>query len=137
MGSRGSYLPQGGFSTPFEYESYEKIDGVKVLRKKDGRIKMPEYSNTSEAYIIRDKKNQLKQLRIFENRAPKYDVDLDHLHHHNKDSEHDQYHIHVYESVPGSRYPRRPDQSGKMTPEDSLKWGHFIERLVKQRDNGE
>lgn len=32
MGSRGAFLPQGGFSEPLKYQEIGKIEGVKVLR---------------------------------------------------------------------------------------------------------
>ena len=79
MGSRGAFLPQGGFSEPLKYQEIGKIEGVKVLRfTLTGSQKLPERANTSSAYIGVDKRGNVKQLRVFEKRFPALDIDFGH-----------------------------------------------------------
>lgn len=48
MGSRGSFLESGGFSTPAKWHTVDYVDGIKVLLPKDTKasISLPERSNT-------------------------------------------------------------------------------------------
>lgn len=44
MGSRGSFLESGGFSTPAKWQTVDYVDGIKVLAPKDPKasISLPE-----------------------------------------------------------------------------------------------
>lgn len=48
MGSRGSFLESGGFSTPAKWQTVDYVGGIKVLLPKDlkASISLPERSNT-------------------------------------------------------------------------------------------
>lgn len=37
MGSRGSFLESGGFSTPTRWQTVDYVDGIKVLELKDAK----------------------------------------------------------------------------------------------------
>ena len=77
MGSRGAFLPQGGFSEPLKYQEIGKIEGVKVLRDPTAQKQsLPQRANTSSAYVGVDSRGNVKQLRVFEKRLPAIDIDL-------------------------------------------------------------
>jgi len=79
MSSRGSFLENGGFSTPAKWHTVDYIDGIKVLapKKADDSMNLPERSNTSgTSYLIYRKNGDFDQLRVFEkNRMPQFDID--------------------------------------------------------------
>ena len=81
MGSRGSFLESGGFSTPAQWHAVDYVDGIKVLEPKNPKasISLPERSNTpGTAYISyrRDDAQTFSQLRVFgEDRIPEFDID--------------------------------------------------------------
>ena len=79
MGSRGSFLENGGFSTPARWHTVDYIDGIKVLAPKDPKSSMnlPERSNTPGTFYLLYRKNgDFDQLRVFgENRVPQFDID--------------------------------------------------------------
>ena len=55
MGSRGSFLESGGFSTPARWHTIGYVDGIKVLAPKDPKASMnlPERSNTpGTSYLL-------------------------------------------------------------------------------------
>lgn len=96
MGSRGSFLESGGFSTPAKWHAIDYVDGIKVLAPKNPKasISLPERSNTpGTSYISYRKDGTFDQLRVFgENRIPLFDIDYGkHL---GKTS----LHIHYYEN---------------------------------------
>lgn len=131
MGSRGSFRPEGGFSTPFEFESIGAIMGVKILRfKNSSSQKLPEYSNTSDAYIVLDKYGRPKQLRVYENRRPKFDIDFWHSHHYGLTD--DEYHVHEHLLIDG-HYVRQLG-SRALNQEEYVKWGQIIKELARLRN---
>ena len=79
MGSRGSFLESGGFSTPARWHTIDYVDGIKVLAPKDPKMSMslPERSNTpATSYLLYRKNGDFDQLRVFgENRVPQFDID--------------------------------------------------------------
>lgn len=79
MGSRGSFLESGGFSTPAKWHTVDYVDGIKVLAPKDPKasISLPERSNTpGTSYISYRKDGTFDQLRVFgEDRIPQFDID--------------------------------------------------------------
>ena len=81
MGSRGSFLESGGFSTPAQWHTVDYVDGIKVLEPKDPTksISLPERSNTPGTAYISYRKNEDKtfsQLRVFgKDRVPEFDID--------------------------------------------------------------
>lgn len=79
MGSRGSFLESGGFSTPVRWHTVDYVDGIKVLAPKDPKasISLPERSNTpGTAYISYRKDGTFDQYIVFdENRMPVYRID--------------------------------------------------------------
>ena len=126
MGSRGAFLPQGGFSEPLEYHEIGKIEGVKVLRfTLTGSQKLPERANTSSAYIGVDKRGNVKQLRVFEKRFPALDIDFGHSHHHGLAK--DDFHVHDYSNG------NRSAVSRALTSAEWARWGKIIERITEKR----
>ena len=79
MGSRGSFLENGGFSTPAKWHTVDYVDGIKVLEPKDEKSSrsLPERSNTpGTSYALYRKNGDFDQLRVFgENRIPIFDID--------------------------------------------------------------
>lgn len=79
MGSRGSFLESGGFSTPARWHTVDYVDGIKVLEPKDPKAShnLPVRSNTpGTAYLKLDADGCFSQLRVFgEDRFPVYDID--------------------------------------------------------------
>lgn len=79
MGSRGSFLESGGFSTPAKWHTVDYIDGIKVLALKDpnASVSLPERSNTpGTSYISYRKDGRFDQVRVFgDDRIPQYDID--------------------------------------------------------------
>lgn len=79
MGSRGSFLESGGFSTPTRWQTVDYVDGIKVLELKDAKSSrsLPERSNSpGTSYLLYRKNGDFDQLRVFgENRMPKFDID--------------------------------------------------------------
>lgn len=79
MGSRGSFLESGGFSTPAKWQTVDYVDGIKVLRPKDSSasISLPERSNTpGTSYLSYRSSGIFDQLRVFGNdRIPQFDID--------------------------------------------------------------
>lgn len=94
MGSRGSFLESGGFSTPARWHTVDYIDGVKVLAPKDPKasISLPERSNTpGTAYVSYRKDGTFDQYIVFDaNRMPVYEIDYG-VHDHVKSL-----HVHFY-----------------------------------------
>ena len=79
LGSRGSFLKEGGFSSPARWHTVDYVDGVKVLAPKDPKASMnlPERSNTpGTSYLLYRKNGDFDQLRVFgSDRIPKFDID--------------------------------------------------------------
>ena len=68
MGSRGSFLESGVFSTPAKWHTVDYVDGIKVLAPKDPKVSrnLPERSNTpGTAYLLYRKNGDFDQLRVF------------------------------------------------------------------------
>ena len=108
MGSRGSFLESGGFSTPHKWDTIDYIDGIKVLVPKDEKASMslPERSNTpGTSYVIYRKDGTFDQLRVFgADRIPQFGIDYG-MHQGKK-----YLHVHYYEdgvrsSKPVELYP--------------------------------
>ena len=80
MGSSGSYLKSGGFSSR-EWEQVGTINGIKVLKKigtkKRSKGNLPFYSNTpGTAYILLNSDGKFSQFRQYgEDRMPEFDID--------------------------------------------------------------
>ncbi|MBE6099923.1 MAG: hypothetical protein E7197_07700 [Anaerovibrio sp.] len=79
MGSRGSFLESGGFSTPARWQTVGYVNGIKVLKPKnpEASLSLPERSNTpGTAYVSYNKDGSFKQFIIFGNdRLPVYRID--------------------------------------------------------------
>lgn len=79
MGSRGSFLESGGFSTSARWLTIDYVDGIKVLAPKDPKasISLPERSNTpGTAYVSYRKDGTFDQYIVFDaNRMPVYRID--------------------------------------------------------------
>lgn len=103
MGSRGSFLESGGFSTPAKWHTVNYIDGIKVLAPKDPKasLTLPERSKTpGTSYLLYRKDGVFAQLRVFdENRMPKFDIDYGM--HDGKKS----FHVHYYVDGIRSKQP--------------------------------
>ncbi|MBQ8286791.1 MAG: hypothetical protein IJZ10_10920 [Thermoguttaceae bacterium] len=126
MGSRGAFLPQGGFSEPLKYQEIGKIEGVKVLGKKNSASNnLPERANTAAAYVACDQNGQPKQLRVFERRFPALDIDFGHSHHHGMSK--DDFHVHEYQNG------ERSNVSRALTSAEWARWGKVIEKIQEKR----
>ena len=105
MGSSGSFLENGGFSTPARWHTVDYIDGIKVLAPKDPKasISLPERSNTpGTAYVSYRKDGTFDQYIVFDaNRMPVYRIDYG-MHRGKKTL-----HIHCYKN--GNALPNPPD----------------------------
>ena len=105
MGSRGSFLENGGFSTPARWHTVDYMDGIKVLAPKDPKasISLPERSNTpGTAYVSYRKDGTFDQYIVFDaNRMPVYRIDYG-MHRGKKTL-----HIHCYKN--GNALPNPPD----------------------------
>ena len=114
MGSRGSFLESGGFSTPAKWHTIDYVDGIKVLAPKDPKasISLPERSNTpGTSYLSYRKDGTFDQLRVFgEDRIPQFDIDYGK--HQGKAS----LHVHYYKN--GVRQDVEPN--GYLKPGDAL-----------------
>lgn len=103
MGSRGSFLESGGFSTPAKWHTVDYVDGIKVLAPKDPRasISLPERSNTpGTTYLSYRRDGTFDQLITFDqNRMPVYEIDYG-FHNHVKTL-----HVHFYENGNRGRNP--------------------------------
>ena len=79
MGSRGSFLENGGFSAPAKWHTVDYVDGIKVLEPKDPKasLSLPDRSNTpGTSYLLYRSNGDFDQLRVFgEDRVPKFDID--------------------------------------------------------------
>ena len=78
MGSRGTYIKEGGF-TEQQWHSTGLLHGVKVLQRKDpsSRVGLPGLSNTpGTTYIAINQEGKFHQLRQYnDDRTPKFDID--------------------------------------------------------------
>lgn len=79
MGSRGSFLESGGFSTPAKWHAVDYVEGIKVLEPKNPKASrsLPERSNTpGTSYILYRKDGTFAQFITFnEKRMPVYRID--------------------------------------------------------------
>ena len=126
MGSRGAFLPQGGFSEPLKYQEIGQIEDVKVLRfTLTGSQKLPERANTSSAYIGVDKRGNVKQLRVFEKRFPALDIDFGHSHHCGLAK--DDFHVHDYSNG------NRSAVSRALTSAEWSRWRPVIAEILRRR----
>lgn len=112
MGSRGSFLESGGFSTPAKWQTVDYVDGIKVLAPKNDKASMslPERSNTpGTSYLSYRKDGIFDQLRVFENdRIPKFDIDYG-VHQGEKSL-----HIHYYKDGVRSKEPIKIKEGDKI-----------------------
>ena len=140
MGSRGAMNVNGGFNTPLEFRKigtieYE-LDGKKMSVKiltftKSTSRKLPESSNTSDAYVSLDKNGKPKQLRVYERRIASFDVDFDQSHHYGlKDW---QYHVHRIAYV-NELLTRSIDGRDQLTPKEWKRWEPLISKLSRLRN---
>jgi len=77
MGGRGTFAI--GNNVEYQYETIDKIEGIKVLKGKEGTGKhgLPEESHLSEAYISINANGKVKQIRFYnENHTAKVDYDF-------------------------------------------------------------
>ena len=126
MGSRGAFLPQGGFSEPLKYQEIGKIEGVKVLRfTLTGSQKLPERANTSSAYAGVDSRGVVKQLRVFEKRLPAIDIDFGRSHRHCLSK--NDFHVHEYPNG------ERSNVSRALTSAEWSRWRPVIEEILRRR----
>lgn len=79
MGSRGSFLKEGGFSSPPRWRTVDYIDGIKVLEPKNpaSSVSLPERANTpGTTYVSFRKSGDFDQLIKFdEKRMPVFEID--------------------------------------------------------------
>ena len=96
LGSRGSFLKEGGFSSPARWHAVDCVDGVKVLAPKNPKasISLPERSNTpGTSYISYRKDGTFDQYITFgQDRMPVYRIDYG-MHEGKKTL-----HVHFYEN---------------------------------------
>ena len=126
MGSRGAFLPQGGFSEPLKYQEIGKIGDVKVLRDPTAKKQsLPQRANTSSAYVGVDSRGVVKQLRVFEKRFPAIDIDFGHSHHCGLAKE--DFHVHEYPNG------ERSNVSRALTSAEWARWRPVIEEILRRR----
>ena len=126
MGSRGAFLPHGGFSEPLKYQEIGKIEGVKVLRDPTAKKQsLPQRANTSSAYAGVDSRGVVKQLRVFEKRFPIIDIDFGHSHHHGLSQ--DDFHVHEYLNG------ERSNVSRALTSAEWIRWRPVIAEILRRR----
>lgn len=78
MGSGSNYKADGGFEK-YEWKAEdEKIAGIKILHNPNSTRPndLPAYSDTSDAYFKRIDSGEITQLRIYEKRTAKLDIDI-------------------------------------------------------------
>ena len=126
MGSRGAFLPQGGFSEPLKYQEVEKIEGVKVLRDPTkSQQSLPQRANTSSAYVGVDSRGVVKQSRVFEKRLPAIDIDFGRSHHHGLSK--DDFHVREYPNG------ERSNVSRALTSAEWSRWRPVIAEILRRR----
>lgn len=77
MGGRGDYLSSGGFRDK-KYYTEKTVNGVKVIRQKEGKGGLPFHSNTPDTvYIGTGHDGEANQMRFYKGREPGRDFDLD------------------------------------------------------------
>lgn len=118
MGGRGAFLKSGGF-TEYQYETINTIDGIKVLRFKNGNQKLPEFSNTSDKYFGINSNERIIQLRIYDSRIASIDFDWGHSHGGSGIN-----HVHFHEWVDGVRQ----SEAKPMTKAQIRKYGALIKK---------
>ena len=76
MGGRGTFA--AGNVVEYKYETIDKIEGVKVLRKSDKRASggLPEESHSSKAYIYVNKDGEFRKYREYDkNHYLKFEIE--------------------------------------------------------------
>ena len=134
MGGRGAYIRTNGFAdgkTESEFVNINgmKVCGIKVLKNaKANNSSLPEYSNTSNAYISYNQKGEMLHLRIYDNHFPIKEFDLGHSHHHGlREGE---IHVHTY-SIGPDGHPVRSRESRVMTKTEKEQYGSVL-RIMKE-----
>ncbi|MBR3138328.1 hypothetical protein IKG41_03260 [Candidatus Saccharibacteria bacterium] len=118
MGSSGSYLKSGGFSSQ-EWEQVGTINGVKVLKKigtkKGTKGNLPFYSNTpGTAYILLNSDGTFSQFRQYgEDRMPEFDIDYG-----RHDSDKPYLHMHTYNGKARSKPTPITNEDGDIINKD-------------------
>ncbi|MBP3529662.1 MAG: hypothetical protein J6K25_00570 [Thermoguttaceae bacterium] len=126
MGSRGAFLPQGGFSEPLKYQEIGQIEDVKILRDPTkSQQSLPQRANTSSAYAGVDSRGVVKQLRVFEKRLPAIDIDFGHSHRHGLSK--DDFHVHEYPNG------ERSNVSRALTSAEWSRWRPVIAEILRRR----
>ena len=126
MGSRGAFLPQGGFSEPLKYQEIGQIEDVKVLRDPTkSQQSLPERANTSSAYVGVDSRGNVKQLRVFEKRLPSIDIDFGYSHRRGLAKE--DFHVHEYSNGERSAVSRA------LTSAEWSRWRPVIAEILRRR----
>ncbi|MDD7158524.1 MAG: hypothetical protein PUH99_06015 [Firmicutes bacterium] len=100
MGGRGTFAV--GNNVQYQYETVEKIYGVKVLKGKAGFCKhgLPEESHSSRAYIGKNSRGEVRQFRYYNDNHTAI-VDYDFSMHRGKT------YLHAHDYVNGERQPAR------------------------------
>ncbi len=103
MGSRGSYLKEGGFNRYDWKELPNRIEGIKVVLPKDtGKaLNLPYYSRTPATAYLKVEDGKFSQLRKYkDDRSPEFDIDFGQ--HHTKEP---YLHVHYYTNGIRNRTP--------------------------------
>ena len=98
MGGRGTFAI--GKPVPYTYETVGFIEGIKVLKGKDGVHGLPEEAHSSSAYISLYPNGTVKQIRVF-NPDLTAKVDIEFSMHQGKLT------LHAHDYANGERKPAR------------------------------
>ena len=128
MGGRGAFLESGGFSRQ-DYIGKPLIDGIKLVKHiTNPNSGLPQYSNTPHtAYVRRDTKGHINQIRFYRGRKAKYDVDWGHTH---GDLPLGEPHIHIWIHHKDGTLERKEPRLLKTREKKVL--GNLIEKLRRQ-----
>lgn len=136
MGGRGAYVRTNNFAdgkTENEFVNIDgkKVCGIKVLKNtKANNSSLPEYANTSKAYISHNQKGEMLHLRIYDNHFPVKEFDLGHAHHHGLPA--GEIHVHTF-SVGPDGHPVRSKDSRRMADEEKTQYGTILKIMMESR----
>lgn len=134
MGGRGAYMRTNGFAnglTEHEFQNIGNIGGIKILQYgTNPNAKLPEYANTSSAYISINKDGEMTQLRIYQNHFPVIDIDLGHPAHHGLND--GEIHVHNY-TKDQTGNPVRSRTSRNLTETESKLYSEIIRKMKESK----
>lgn len=139
MGTQREYIESGGFSAYLYLQRGEAIvapNGVKakVVEKIYGTRfdGLPILSNTGEVYLKRNPGGEIVQARIYRNRRPVCDFDLDHAHVNKGSGERfakGVVHVQTFVRKPDGTWRRQKHKARNMTDEEVVRYGPLLRKV--------